>query len=166
MRVMKSPSRPRLIAKDVQGQSAGQSDGRFKGLGEMNASRSSKSTTMDIKKRALLRVAIGEGERSGRRRNRQRADGLETGTPLPLHPRPRRVRERFGCIKIGECVDKRSLKTLIEQHPTCCFCGVRPTVTEEHVPSRQFFFDKLRPNQLVVPSCKPCNHSLVQANRS
>ena len=38
--------------------------GRFKGLGEMNASEL-KETTMDMRKRMLLRVAIGDGERSG-----------------------------------------------------------------------------------------------------
>ncbi len=54
--------RDELIAKEFRA-NAQVKVGRFKGLGEMNASEL-KETTMDPKKRLLLRVEIGEGERS------------------------------------------------------------------------------------------------------
>jgi topoisomerase-4 subunit B len=54
--------RDAIIEKEFKGKS-NVKVGRFKGLGEMNASEL-KETTMDPKKRMLLRVAIGEGERS------------------------------------------------------------------------------------------------------
>ncbi len=54
--------RDALIAKEFK-PSLPVKVGRFKGLGEMNASEL-KETTMDPKKRLLLRVEIGEGERS------------------------------------------------------------------------------------------------------
>ena len=55
--------RDELIAKEFKANPSVKV-GRFKGLGEMNASEL-KETTMDVKKRTLLRVSIGEGERSG-----------------------------------------------------------------------------------------------------
>ena len=54
--------RDSLIAKEFRA-NAQVKVGRFKGLGEMNASEL-KETTMDPAKRLLLRVEIGEGERS------------------------------------------------------------------------------------------------------
>ncbi len=54
--------RDAIIEKEFRGKS-NVKVGRFKGLGEMNAAEL-KETTMDPKKRMLLRVAIGEGERS------------------------------------------------------------------------------------------------------
>ncbi len=54
--------RDELIAKEFKPQPAVKV-GRFKGLGEMNASEL-KDTTMDPRKRTLLRVEIGEDERS------------------------------------------------------------------------------------------------------
>ena len=54
--------RDAIIEKEFKGKS-NVKVGRFKGLGEMNASEL-KETTMDPKKRMLLRVAIGDGERS------------------------------------------------------------------------------------------------------
>ena len=65
---------------------------RFKGLGEMDF-KDLKETTMDKKRRMLLRVAIGEGERDGLDRGRQFADGIEARSALPLHPGARRVRQ-------------------------------------------------------------------------
>ena len=54
--------RDQIIEKEFKGK-ANVKVGRFKGLGEMNASEL-KETTMDRKRRGLLRVEIGEGERS------------------------------------------------------------------------------------------------------
>ncbi len=54
--------RDEIIVKEFKS-NANVKIGRFKGLGEMNASEL-KETTMDRKKRLLLRVEIGDGERS------------------------------------------------------------------------------------------------------
>jgi len=54
--------RAELVAKEFK-PGAKIDIGRFKGLGEMNASQL-KETTMDPKRRTLLRVEIGEGDRS------------------------------------------------------------------------------------------------------
>ena len=53
---------PDLIAKEFK-PNPPVKVGRFKGLGEMNASEL-KETTMDRSKRALLQVAVGDGDRS------------------------------------------------------------------------------------------------------
>jgi hypothetical protein len=45
-------------------------------------------------------------------------------------------------------------------NPKCCYCGgIKDAEEEDHVPSRQFFFERRRPNELVVPSCSACNRA-------
>lgn len=60
----------------------------------------------------------------------------------------------------------RKLQKFISEHPHCCFCGgLAPTTEEDHVPSRQFFHERRRPNQLVVPSCSTCNRSTAPSEQ-
>ena len=57
----------------------------------------------------------------------------------------------------------------LKKHPICCFCGGNtPATTRDHVPAKGLFDGKHRPDQLVFPSCKPCQeaskkHELVAA---
>lgn len=45
----------------------------------------------------------------------------------------------------------------LEQHPICCFCGGKtPATTRDHVPSRQLFTLKHRPQGMEAPACDFC----------
>ena len=55
--------------------------------------------------------------------------------------------------------NKRNV-AFFEKHPFCCFCGGgRPATTRDHVPSKQMFHLKYRPQGLEFPACEQCNHS-------
>ncbi len=84
---------------------------RFKGLGEMMAAQL-KETTMDPRKRTLLRVALVADDRKDDRRIGRAADGHQARGALRLHPGARRVRRRGDAGRVsylvcGECSPTR-----------------------------------------------------------
>ncbi len=50
------------------------------------------------------------------------------------------------------------LDQLRTTHPVCYFCGSRPTETEDHVPSRECFVDRIGPEGFTFPACRLCNN--------
>ena len=62
---------------------------------------------------------------------------------------------------MGEAKTKsKRLLQFIKQHPYCCFCGgTSPTETIDHVPSKQIFRLKRRPQGLESPACRNCNEA-------
>jgi hypothetical protein len=50
----------------------------------------------------------------------------------------------------------------IETDPICYFCATRCTESEDHVPSRECFFDRIGPEGFVFPACKLCNNGAGQ----
>lgn len=45
-----------------------------------------------------------------------------------------------------------------EQHPYCCFCGGEElATTEDHIPGRNIFRNRIWPEGFVFPACKKCN---------
>ncbi len=50
------------------------------------------------------------------------------------------------------------LESLKASNPICYFCGTRPTETEDHVPSRECFVDRVGPEGFTFPACRICNN--------
>jgi hypothetical protein len=61
--------------------------------------------------------------------------------------------------------NKSATKRLIEQYPSCCFCGgLRPSATREHMPPKSLFDNSHRPDKLVMPACVECNKGTSTAD--
>ena len=69
--------------------------------------------------------------------------------------------ERLILINMGEARRKSKRHVdFLKKHPFCCFCGGKePATTIDHVPSKQVFRLKRRPEGLEFPACAQCNHS-------
>lgn len=53
----------------------------------------------------------------------------------------------------------KRLQAFVHDHPFCCFCGgAMPTTSIDHVPSRQMFLRRHRPQGLESPACDMCNN--------
>ncbi|MDR7143273.1 hypothetical protein [Rhizobium sp. BE258] len=52
---------------------------------------------------------------------------------------------------------KRRKELFLLKHPLCFFCG-SASETEDHVPSRECFINRVWPEGYVFPACKACNN--------
>jgi hypothetical protein len=52
----------------------------------------------------------------------------------------------------------RKTEEFLRAHPICCFCGVEPATTVDHVPPKVCFKKKHWPEGFEFPACAGCNH--------
>jgi len=57
---------------------------------------------------------------------------------------------------------KRRLTALLAANPICYFCATAPSTTEDHVPSRECFKDRIGPEGYGFAACQRCNNSAGQ----
>lgn len=56
----------------------------------------------------------------------------------------------------------KRLARLAAAHPVCYFCATRSTESEDHVPSRECFRQRVGPEGFSFPACKACNNGAGQ----